>query len=331
MYSHSVIYKNLPELEDDNVKTTTEYHDVEYIDKEEVDYILKNFVEYINSKTQYSFYILEVGKVTLKISSSENEISKKYNIPFFIHDASKNFSKRLVADFYLNRYIHKKGDIIVDNIVLPKEYRISSLETILPPATDPFLINTITNGRFTKLRDKLDLSSAYNSDQKYTLLTEEDLKKEKERKENIEKIRKEFSCYGIPQSQEIGDKLECINFGGVWDRPPETQEECPFYEANKNYFNTKGGLKNDYCEMPSGVKIKGYRFYNNNPQDYNPLCYNCKTDLIGQGTLGTCCEKQKQDKKTYSKLKSPDYKFPGDYADRVNSKRELEYLQLSVE
>ena len=32
----SVIYKNLPELEDDNVKTTTEYHDVEYIDKEEV-------------------------------------------------------------------------------------------------------------------------------------------------------------------------------------------------------------------------------------------------------------------------------------------------------
>ena len=101
-------------------------------------------------------------------------------------------------------------------------------------------------------------------------------------------------------------------FGGVWDKPVNDNTECPYYLANKNYDNNRGGVKNDYCEFPSGLKVVSYRSVSAEP-DSIPLCYNCKTNLIGQGTLGHCCN-------TQTNLKSPDYKFPGDQLDRYNSK-----------
>ena len=58
-------------------------------------------------------------------------------------------------------------------------------------------------------------------------------------------------------------------------------------------------------------------------------CYNCKTDLIGKGTLGFCCDKQTNTHNLeYSNLKSPDYKFSGDESIRQNSQNEL--LQLGL-
>jgi hypothetical protein len=62
--------------------------------------------------------------------------------------------------------------------------------------------------------------------------------------------------------------------------------------------------------MPKNVKRQGYRFYSQEV-DLQPVCYNCKTDTIGQGTLGRCCDKQ-LNRDEYPELLTPDYAFEGD-------------------
>jgi hypothetical protein len=119
-------------------------------------------------------------------------------------------------------------------------------------------------------------------------------------------------------------KDECLNSGGTWDYEPRDKDECPFHMANENYPNTFGGLQPVFCELPQNAKRIGFRHYSLDPE-YAPLCYNCKTDLVGNGTLGKCCEEQKK-KALYPNLISPDYAFAGDqsvrqqYADLLASK-----------
>lgn len=326
----SIIDEELPKVSGGNViKTNTGFHEVEFIDKEEVSYILKKFIAYINSISKYSFSLLELGKTKLQIASEGNSISKKYSVSFFINEKDTMYLKRLTVEFSTKQFTTYKGTVKVDNVIIPRDM-VLEVEPILPPALNPIVLNNIStknisySSRFSKIRDKLDLSSAYLSDENYFLLTKKDIEKEKERREVAEKIRKEYRCMGIPQSEVIGDKVECLDFGGFWDRPAETSQACPFYQKNTNYTNKRGGVKKDYCEMPSGVKIKGFRNYDQSPENYKPLCYNCKSGLIGQGSLGDCCENQKNDSLTYPNLKSPDYKFPGDSIDRYNARREFQ-------
>lgn len=87
---------------------------------------------------------------------------------------------------------------------------------------------------------------------------------------------------------------------GVWDAPCQEDEECPYYQANKNYDNDYGGCdqKTGKCEMPFGVKRIGYK----RTDKSDPMCYNCGKD----GAF--CCEEQKND----TTKKSPDYVFMGD-------------------
>jgi len=95
-----------------------------------------------------------------------------------------------------------------------------------------------------------------------------------------------------------GRKNEVI---GVWDKECRKDEECPFYQANKNYPNNFGGCISGKCQMPYGLtQISPFKYRD----EKNAVCYRCNDGL-------TCCDKQK-DKTKYSKLKSPDYKFEGD-------------------
>jgi len=90
-----------------------------------------------------------------------------------------------------------------------------------------------------------------------------------------------------------------------WDSPCLKNEDCPFFQANKNYSNQRGGCVNrGMCELPIGVKRTGYRKYLTDAP-YNPICHGCVSDP-------DCCEKQKKNKK----MKSPDYAFVGDNKER---------------
>ena len=106
-------------------------------------------------------------------------------------------------------------------------------------------------------------------------------------------------------------------------REPESQLprydfQCPFHRANKNYPNNFGKVLEDKCEFPLNIKPSGFNEYSLDPQ-FSPYCYNCIENKIGQGTLGMCCEDQKN-KELYPTLTSPDYAFPNDKALREKYK-----------
>jgi hypothetical protein len=105
---------------------------------------------------------------------------------------------------------------------------------------------------------------------------------------------------------------------GIYDRPCQTDDECPFYNANTNYKNKYGGCNKStgYCQMPVGVQPLGYRFYQ--PKS-RALCYNCNSSTWNSfSVLDTCCEEQENVRK-YPFLKSPDYAFDQDLTNRYNA------------
>jgi hypothetical protein len=127
-----------------------------------------------------------------------------------------------------------------------------------------------------------------------------------------------YLCYNRPDipSKSACDSLydELGNFKYTrtyWDKPCEKNNDCPFYQANKNYNNYRGGCIDGRCEMPIGVKPVSYRLFDNKTK---PVCYNCKKEDDNP----FCCDEQKKNKK-YPKLKSPDYAFELDEFERLSS------------
>lgn len=105
-----------------------------------------------------------------------------------------------------------------------------------------------------------------------------------------------YDVIGLPKRKET-----------VWDHPCLEDTDCPFYKANKNYRNKRGGCDKDgYCEFPIGIRRIGYRKYDDKGP-YAPFCYQCMTPEDPQ-----CCEKQKH---AWS-LVSPDYAFANDTKQR---------------
>lgn len=128
-----------------------------------------------------------------------------------------------------------------------------------------------------------------------------------------------YRCIGDPFSVTKAQCLSDYNSLGelkenptIWDRPCKTNEECPYYKANKNYENTFGKcLPDGSCEMPVGVSRVGYRQHDSNGI-YKPFCYQCEDPWDV-----TCCEKQKQ----------PDYVFVNDTSLREKNKLPI-YIPL---
>lgn len=124
-----------------------------------------------------------------------------------------------------------------------------------------------------------------------------------------------YVCYG---DQSLKSKQQCESpFDGTgkikrlktyWDRPCLQNDECPFYQSNKNYKNYRGGCIDGRCEMPIGVEPVSYRMYNKTSQ---PSCHGCMDP-----TNTKCCEEQKN-KNIYPYLSTPDYAFELDQFERL--------------
>lgn len=133
-------------------------------------------------------------------------------------------------------------------------------------------------------------------------------------------------CFGIGGAEQITSEETCKEAGGSWDTPCKTNEDCPYFEANKNYLNRRGSCKYGYCELPIGCDTK-FRTFRTCGKFDEPQCYNCKEGFEGFGTLGECCEEQSkfpeldtsvncEFEDIYRCLKSADYAYPGDTNDR---------------
>lgn len=125
-----------------------------------------------------------------------------------------------------------------------------------------------------------------------------------------------YECYdepliksrGLCESDYDASGQRLKNKKNYWDRRCERNDECPFYQANKNYQNYFGGCIDGYCQMPVGIKPVSYRLYDTKQK---PMCYNCKDPLNP-----FCCDEQKN-RKLYPSLKSPDYAFALDSHERM--------------
>lgn len=135
-----------------------------------------------------------------------------------------------------------------------------------------------------------------------------------------EQVDPAFQCYGDLTVSHKGVCNSPYDVSGLpkthttqWDRPCFRNEECPFYKANANYKNERGGCKRGRCEFPIGLQRKSYRYYIDT-HPYTPICYQCKDPANPN-----CCKDQ-MNRKAYPKLKSPDYAFSNDRNDRIQAK-----------
>lgn len=137
-------------------------------------------------------------------------------------------------------------------------------------------------------------------------------------------------CYGQP---DYTRRKSCISkynkYGelkerGYWDRPCIKNEDCPYWMANTNYPNKRGGCNTQqgWCEMPINVKQVSFT----QASSYVPYCYNCSDQ-----NDYTCCEQQKRKTDTdYGLLASPDYAFEADIKERQQYQDSLKERGLVV-
>ena len=160
---------------------------------------------------------------------------------------------------------------------------------------------------------------------------------------DLQSNRKCFKPFneGYPDAKTSNDCLSIdpkLSKTGIWDKECKTNDECPFYKANKNYPNEFGGCFNGYCELPVGMNKIGFKHYTKD----KPMCYNCnlKNEIIqadGSSIIidrecsgiecYKCCDIQ-HNKNIYPNLKSPDFVFPKDQLERLKHKTVLESNKL---
>jgi hypothetical protein len=154
-----------------------------------------------------------------------------------------------------------------------------------------------------------------------------------------------FRC--VDQPQYYSNKERCLavfdEYGrskskGIWDAPCINDNQCPFFKANNNYPNVRGQCRDDgTCEMPIGVTRIGYRQYDKRTA---PLCHNCilqppsgmKSGMrnIRKSFLYPCANQQKNQKKPFELLATPDYAFLNDYRERVQFSKQLKTRGLQI-
>lgn len=144
--------------------------------------------------------------------------------------------------------------------------------------------------------------------------------------DNKKKILKEmgYVCYGQSEyTREKSCESKYDTLGrlkqkvGSWDKQCSKNEDCPYWLANKNYANTRGGCNEDgWCEMPVNVNQISFTKYSEN----KPFCYNCDAE----DDPYMCCENQKnKNRMTYGLMASPDYAFAGDVQERQQNISDL--------
>jgi hypothetical protein len=292
--------------------------DIPFIDKKIYEKIKKKIIDDINR------YLLRfISFSSRKFSIVDDTIlnyreNKEYiKIIFFINIYRKDKYQGFQV-YCLSYFNKKKKEIILKTLKVSGN--ISSQELYLLPGYEK---NSEKYNIYSSCfpYTKYDASKSYvRSAQNERILPSKNQVKEiiDERKKNriIDFLERSYNCYGSNGKDIYNCKSDKNGFGlykppGIWDRPCHLNDECPFYKANKNYPNRRGGCIKGVCEMPLNVENLTWRMFNKLTK---PFCYNCK------GKNNDCCKIQM---KNYSKILSPDYAFVGDNFERYKYRKDL--------
>ena len=267
---------------------------------DQVNFAIDSFVKQLNSQKFNSWKSLELITFSKKIIDST---SSSFNIELLLLETSFDnipFHLSFVCSLNIN-----SGNIKFTEITLYNQK--SKFDNAYNPDFKGYF----------EIKNILGLLSPFKTSEP-RLITPEDLA--------ISKIKKQPigpSCLNKPT---VKTESECTSQAGIWDQPVSNDTHCPFFRSNIHYPNKRGHSKGGFCELPSGLQLKGYRFFDPNPQ-FPALCYNCKSKPNG-GT-DTCCNDQ-LDSSKYPQLNGyPDYKYPGDSQERSHYKNEFKSNQLN--
>lgn len=178
------------------------------------------------------------------------------------------------------------------------------------------ILEQYVNGFYNSQEGSLDIGTnkigdvpMYNGDQ--VVLTEQDREEENgaytfsgnilwKNREAEKPSTTKYECYGT----NYRSKDTCLSSydesgvrkkPGTWDGRCQTNKDCPYYQANKNYRNYLGGCMDGWCQFPIGMKNKTYR-----TAEGDPWCHGCPIENPA------CCKEQRV----------PDYAFELDMFQR---------------
>jgi hypothetical protein len=285
---------------------------------ESVDYIL--YLIYNN----FNYEILKAKDYKYIMCPNLNScpmVLNRVKIFYYIKTSNYLFFKILLDINFGNKSVSHviKVEFVV---TLPKKMvKIISLKILgeNPEDTKPYFPTTNELKIFPNGKYKPE-TGYYKSSEVDTIYTPTDKEVEQQVKKYIDrqlesgggKLEPEYSCYGSTGNNRIECESNIDTYyrakpRGVWDRKCVKDSECPFYKANRNYNNSRGGCINGTCEMPLGIKKLGNRYFD---LDYTPKCYNCSNN---------CC-----------KFPNPDYIFPNDYFPRLLNLSQLKSKGLDI-
>ena len=300
-------------------------HNYKYLDFDDTKYIFK-IIPLIDHITKQN--ILNIEQLSTSITPTENIKKYKELLEFIKNiDLNKNLNEN---NFF--QILIKMASINTKNNKSKYEKKYQQI-----------IQGIIENGKKI-INNTLKEKSKFNKERDYSLNSDPILTKELKESSNkikwkssIDELSMMYQCYNPYNEEEVleilNNRVLCESYHksidslGVWDRKCVKDEECPFYQSNKNYPNNFGGCVEGGCQMPLGIRRIGKRKIDN---ESVPLCYNCPEEHINKSSSlkenKNCCFLQSDD----SKLLSPDYIFERDKPTREKNKDVLKRRGLRV-
>lgn len=201
-------------------------------------------------------------------------------------------------------------------VILPATRDVSALGVSPNDAVDAYLTPIENNGTRILLTDKQQKDVYINLLYQKKKFVED---RANSCYNNDRYVRQDF-CEG--ETGYLGEKKT----PSVWDRPCFKNSDCPFFRANTNYPNERGGCQNGFCEMPINIDQVSYQRFSRKEK---PYCYNC----VPADETYTCCEEQQQSRfrrPEYQLMTSPDYAFINDLQERFRHQEALAERGLEV-
>ncbi len=285
-----------------------------------------------------NFYIYKYAIQSIQYSKknkSSKEVQKLYTIKVVIFRENDIYTPTI---FY-------RG--LVSSNIFGKDYKIYNATYIGSNESSNYLMNESAGLRASGEKYYMLNSNYRHDDEDYYRDVNKEVAKRKDYLKQFD-VKEAYACFNtdfkvylnpttksniiLPylsrqQCEAPYDFYGRVKPKGIFDKPCKSDDECPFFKANKNYPNNRGKcLSNGQCELPVNMIPIGYHFFVPHP-DYEPMCYNCdsKSSWNSSTKLNTCCDTQfhkkmesKNNNHKYTFLNSPDYAFTGDIEERSN-------------
>ena len=281
------------------VKFTLAFDNIIYCPSNEYNYLFDYIIMYFEDNYEFINYYAQKFKIhprTAKLlygkTQSIIDKRKKTILEQFIQKDENegvlniNFDTNLPGFYDTNKTIFEYDDLQISEIPLKLGDTINLLKQDRAIENGEYKVIDIDYNiskcllkRLTQLQQLTPKDDA--EDSRYICVTDRNIKQK-------ELCKSAFDVAGNPKKYKKED---------VWDRPCDTDLECPFFQKNVSYKNYRGGCNGGFCEMPLGVKPMGFRQY-----EGTPICHGCGDKLNRE-----CCSTQKQ----------PDYAFSLDEYERL--------------